>query len=108
MASIQQANNSMRVQEDTVVGSLDVKALYPSIEIDFATEKCVEMIQKSQVNFKNVNTEELGLYLSLTMSEKELEEAGIRKHCAKRKISVKKPTITGCGMNEKENERWEC
>ena len=94
--------------ERCIIGSMDVKALYPSIDIDFATEKCVEMIQKSEINFKNVNTEELGLYLSLTMSEKELEEAGIRKHCAKRKRSGKKPTITGCGMKEKENERWEC
>ena len=53
------------------------------------------MIQKSQVNFKNVNTEELGLYLSLTMSEKELEETGIRKHCAKRKRSGKKTYYNG-------------
>ena len=28
-----------------IIGSMDVKALYPSIDIDFAVEKCVEMIQ---------------------------------------------------------------
>ena len=71
--------------EKCIIGSMDVKALYPSIDIDFATEKCVEMIQKREVSFRNVNSKELGLYLSLTMSEKELEEAGIRKYYAKRK-----------------------
>ena len=30
-----------------VIGSMDVKALYPSIDIDFAVDKCVEMIVES-------------------------------------------------------------
>ena len=36
-----------------IIGSMDVKALYPSIDIDFAVEKCVEMILKSNVKFEN-------------------------------------------------------
>ena len=35
-----------------VIGSMDVKALYPSIEIDFAVDKCIEMIIKSESNFE--------------------------------------------------------
>ena len=37
---------------------MDVKALYPSIEIDFAVEKCVEMIIKSESIFEKIDTEE--------------------------------------------------
>ena len=44
--------------ENCTIGSMDVKALYPSIDIDFATEKCVEMITKSSTSFENVNTDE--------------------------------------------------
>ena len=29
-----------------VIGSMDVNALYPSIDIDFAVKKCVEIIVK--------------------------------------------------------------
>ena len=57
--------------KNCIIGSMDVKSLYPSIDIDFAVEKCVEMINKSEVKFEKVNTEELGLYLSLTMSVEE-------------------------------------
>ena len=30
-----------------VIGIMDVKALYPSIDIDFMVKKCVEMIVKN-------------------------------------------------------------
>ena len=49
------------------VGSADVKALYPSIDIDFTCEKVAEMYMNSNVNVdeKSVDKEELGLYLAL-------------------------------------------
>ena len=91
-----------------IIGSMDVKALYPSIDIDFAVEKCVEMILKSNVKFENIDTVELGLYLSLTMSVEDLIELNILEYCARRKRIGKNPSITGCGIKEKESERWEC
>ena len=94
--------------ENCIIGSMDVKALYPSIEIDFAVEKCVEMIEKSESIFENIDTEELGLYLSLTLSLEERKKMKIEDFCAKRKRVGKKPTITGCGIKEKKEERWNC
>ena len=35
--------------KNCVIGSMDVKALYPSIDIDFAVDKCIEMIVKSSI-----------------------------------------------------------
>ena len=89
-----------------VIGSMDVKALYPSIDIDFAVEKCVEMIVESGVTFKNVNTDELGLYLALTVERSEIEKEKLTEYAATRKKKGKNPTITGCGMKEREDERW--
>ena len=94
--------------KNCIIGSMDVKALYPSIDIDFAVEKCVEMINKSEVKFEKVNTEELGLYLSLTMSVEERRKLGIEDFCPKRKRTGKNPTITGCGTKDNKEERWEC
>ena len=68
-----------------------IKALYPSIDIDFAAEKCVEIIIESSVQFENVNTMELGLYLSLTMSVEDLREQNILEFCARRKRMVSWP-----------------
>ena len=91
--------------ETCIIRSMDVKALYPSIDIDFATEKCVEMITKSSTSFENVNTDKLGLYLALTVDQDELVRTDLWKYSATRKRTGKRPTITACGMKEKEEER---
>ena len=52
--------NETEMLSSSVVGSMDVKALYPSIDIDFAVEKCVELMQESNVKFNNVHVDELG------------------------------------------------
>ena len=90
-----------------IIGSMDVKALYPSIDIDFATDKCVELLRESEIVFTNVNEDELGLYLILTVDEKELVDENIRQFCPNRKRKGKKPTITGCASNKDIEKRWE-
>ena len=62
----------MRDKKKLLVGSLDVRVLYPSIDVDFAAgvvanemyESAVEVIESS------IDIEELGLYLILTTDEK--------------------------------------
>ena len=64
--------------------------------------------RRSSVCFDNINTDELGLYLSLTVDKKQLSKANLTRYSATRKRKGKNPTITGCGTKEKEDERWEC
>ena len=90
-----------------IIGSMDVKALYPSINIGFAVQKCVEMIKKSNVKFEKIDTAELGLYLSLTKSTEEIKRLKLESFCPKRKRRGRNPTITGCGTKENKKERWE-
>ena len=106
LSRVREVNETVDL-ENCTIGSMDVKALYPSIDIDFATEKCVEMLTKSSTSFENVNTDELGLYLALTVDQDELERTDLGKYSATRKRTGKRPTITACGTKEKEEERWD-
>ena len=105
LSRVREINETVNL-DNCVIGSMDVKALYPSIDIDFATEKCVDMITESDTSFDNINTDELGLYLALTVDKDELARADLTKYSATRKRTGKEPTITGCGMKEKEVDRW--
>ena len=93
--------------EDCVIGSMDVKALYPMIDIEFSVDRCAEMIFESNVEFKNIDVEEVGLYLALTVDRDKLIDAGLEKFCPTRKTSRgRPPTITGSGVNDNKEKRW--
>ena len=53
-----------------MIGSFDVDALYPSIDTDFAIEKCLDLISGSVITFNGINFAEVGLYLSLTVNKR--------------------------------------
>ena len=46
-----------------------MKALYPSLDVDFTVDKVREVFYGSQVRVEGVNAEELGLYLSVSLKE---------------------------------------
>ena len=48
---------------DCIVGSMDVEALYPSIDIDFASDRCIKLLRDSGIRFTNIDADELGLFL---------------------------------------------
>ena len=48
-----------------IVGSTDVEALYSSIDIKFAVQKCEQMLCESDIKFKHNDINELRLFLSL-------------------------------------------
>ena len=78
---------------------MDVEALYPSIDVDFAVYKCVKLLKESHVTFKNVNTDKL-------TNEQKRDKDGISKYCATRIRKGKRPTITGCGSYKDDVRRW--
>ena len=115
LAEIQEVNErtgaTMQDEEKLIVGSLDVKALYPSIDVDFAADVVANEVYKSavEVDESSINVEELGLYLMLTTDEKELQDSGMRKHCPTRKSKKgRKPNITGQAncSNERRQNIW--
>ena len=81
-----------------MVGSLDVKALYPSLDIPFASKMIAQEYLKSDVDIheSSIDVDTLGLYLILTVDEEELKEEKIRDYCPTRaKTLGRKPNITG-------------
>ena len=67
LAAVKELNESGQLDHMCTLGSADVKALYPSIDIDFACEKVAEMFMTSDVEIDedSVDKREVGLYLAL-------------------------------------------
>ncbi len=108
LTSIEEANSSGRVGPNTVVGSLDVKALYPSLNLDFTIPIVAEEFYESGVEIAGVDEEELGLYLSLNRSEVYLQRIGILPYCPRRRSRYgAPPKITGSGSKVKKEERFQ-
>ena len=98
--------NEEGIDSTYIVGSMDVEALYPSLDIEFTVEKVCEVLYNSRVNIEGVDYKELGLYLSLVKSEDELRNIGILASCPKRRARRgPRPNLTGCGTNEDREER---
>ena len=97
--------NEQEIEGDICVGSLDVKALYPSLDIDFTSEVVAQEFYESTYEVEGVNAEELGLYLSLVMSEEEQVAKGIQRYCYQRKTKTgRKPLITGQATTSNNND----
>ena len=61
----------------------------------------------SEVRVEGVNVEELGLYLSVSLKEDDLMEAGIARYCPTRKSNRGRPlNITGGVLEEKKEKRF--
>ena len=90
----------------SIIGSMDVTALYPSIDVEFAVNKCIELINESDVEFQNVDLDELGLFLMLTASKESLQSNDVLKFCSTRKSKGRTPTLTASGINKKPEKRW--
>ena len=100
MAAIETVNLEQRVESDNkmLVGSQDVKALYPSLNIPFAAKTIGDEYVKSNVEFErdSVDVFELGLYLALTVDNNTLAADGLKDYCPTRNNTLgRKPTITG-------------
>ena len=112
LAEFERLNSSGEVDDSCTLGSLDVKALYPSLDVDFTSKIVGEMFYKSGVNVASVNHKELGLYLALNMSPAELREKGLLDYCPERKSQPgkkpkgRKPNMTGCATDENEEKRF--
>ena len=74
--------------------------------MDFAVSKCVELIFESEMNFKNIDVNELGLYLAITMDRAILESEQIIDFCPSRIRKGKRHTITASGCSKDKSKRW--
>ena len=62
---------------NTMVGSLDVKALYPSLDQDAAAEVVAQLVYESEVRFNGINWRCVQTFLASNHTEEELKQQGI-------------------------------
>ena len=97
---------NVHITGDIIIGSADIKALYPSLDIPFTVEVC-EVFYTSAVQVVGLNAEELGLYLALNRTETELRDIGLLEFCPRRKTNRgRPPTITGYALDESKTKRF--
>ena len=107
LAAVKETNDSGKMNSNVVIGSLDVKALYPSLDLDFTIDVVSEEFYQSKVNMEGIDYEELGLYLSLNRDEEYLRSKGLLKYCPRRRSNRgAPPKITSSGISVKKEERF--
>jgi hypothetical protein len=89
-----------------VIGSNDVKALYPSCKTEESAKIVRKQVEQSQLDF-NLNEMELALFIASTKTPEEIEEEGIRRFVHRRKNKKGgKPGITSeCVTGSPEERR---
>ena len=106
MAAFSEVNNK-NIDTEIVVGSADVKALYPSLDIEHTAHIVGESFYHSQYEFTEIDNRELSLYIVLNLTQEEIEAEKISKYCHKRKSNRgAPPVITGCATDNKPSNRY--
>ena len=100
LRKIQETNTKLEEGriKDIVVGSLDVEALYPSIDQIQGPRIVAEEVMKSPLKFDNIDTHLLGVYLATVLTKERQIKEGISKLLPIRKAEGKrgrKPNIHG-------------
>ena len=87
IAEIKRVNDE---QEDCnlVEGSADVKALYPSLDIDFTIDTVCNIFFESDISVEGVDYEEMGLYLALTTERGVQQKSGLEAGVSNKKIKT--------------------
>ena len=111
LSGIDELNEELREglgeNRSIVVGSADVKALYPSLDVEFTVEIVSGMFENSGLEIEGIDYEEMGLYLAFTRSREELEDAGIGDVCHTRKNAVgRAPEMQGSGISNDQGKRF--
>ena len=103
------AQHQIEVHPDSmpemVVGSMDVKALYPSLDIEHSVQIIREQMLDSQVMF-DTNVPALALHLAATNTQKQLDREGLAEVCHSRRYNMgQRPIITSKSVTGTELEK---
>ena len=106
LAEIERVNRSSP-STPIVIGSADVKALYPNLDIDFTIEKVCETFANSTFSLEGVDYKQLGLYLALNLTKQELARERLAYVCpTRRHPKAKCLTMTGSSNRGKDSDRF--
>ena len=88
------------------VMSMDVKALYPSMEWDEIITAVRELIENSEEEIKNADYEEIGKYLAVTMTREEIVKEGLSHVVPERKIETGREISVAYLCRKANEDKW--
>ena len=107
LQEIENLNQSGKLNENCIVGSLDIDSLYPSLDISRCARVVSQKLYDSDLKFPGLDWREIGLYLTFHLTNDEILEEGIREYCPKRRSNRGEgPKFTASGSKIKKNERF--
>ena len=107
IAEFERVNGEGYVDEDCVIGSLDVDALYPSLDIDRCARVVAGKLFDSDFKFEKLNWREIALYLRFHLSDEEIRKEGLEGVCPSWKTNLgRRPTFVSSGSAAGVDERY--
>ena len=105
----QLANHMITTHPDHIpnitVGSMDVKALYPSLDIDHSCEIIKQLLSQSQVKFE-VDDTNMALHIAATHTQIQIDDLGISDIIHTRRYKYgQRPTIISKSVTGTQTER---
>ena len=97
IAKINELNASGSLNKNCVIGSMDVKSLYPNLDITSVIEVVGQEFYVSDLVIEGVDYEEVGLYIALGRSREYIRKKKLTAVCPTRRSNRNKPLITGSG-----------
>ena len=94
------------IKKECCIVSMDVKALYPSMEWNEIEKSVREMVENSERDIENVNWIEVGKYLAVIMSEEEIEREGLRRVIPERRGETNRKITVAYLADKKNEDKW--
>ena len=94
------------VRENCVLLSMDVKALYPSMQWDDIVIAVQDMIVKNRMEIANVDWTEVGKYVAVMVPQDVIEQQGLVNVVPKRKRNRTRHITINYLRNKKNNDNW--
>ena len=97
---------SEEVKLESKILSMDVKALYPSMEWEEIITAMKNMIEESDRDIEDVDWHEVGKYLCVTVKEDKLKEEGLMNVIPTRKGKNNRSITVAYLCNRQNDEKW--
>ena len=94
------------VKTQCAIISMDVRALYPSMEWHEIGLAVRDMIENSEHEIENVDWVEVGKYLAVTMEEDQIIKEGLRNVIPKRKEETNRKIGIAYLNNKQNDDKW--
>ena len=96
----------IEVRKECAVVSMDVDALYPSMDWDEIIVSIRELIEGATKEMENVDFEEVGKYLAVTLTKEEVKREGLEHVIPKRKVETGREITVAYLCNKANEDKW--